>query len=108
MNKDEILEKSRNENDGKYDERELQIFANSSKVGMVVGGVLSAVIVIFSRIINMPLLGLSAWAVYFSMFGSCRLYHFIKTKEMVRLIQAVIGIAFGLACFVGMIILGLQ
>lgn len=108
MNKEEILEKSRNENAGQSDERELQIFANSSKVGMVVGGVLSVVTVIFSRIIDMPLLGLSAWAVYFSMFGSRRLYHFIRTKEKAGLIQAVIGIAFGLACFVGMIILGLQ
>ena len=61
MNRDEILEKSRKENRA-GDEREIQLFANSSKIGMAVGGIL----------------------------------------------QAIIGIAFALACFVGMIILGLK
>ena len=107
MNRDEILEKSRKENRA-GDEREIQLFANSSKIGMAVGGILSAIIVAFSRVINDPLLGLSAWAVYFSMFGSRRLYQFVKTKEKTRLLQAIIGIAFSLACFVGMIILGLK
>ena len=61
MNRDEILEKSRKGNRA-GDEREIQLFANSSKIGMAVGGILSAII----------------------------------------------GIAFALACFVGMIILGLK
>lgn len=107
MNKDEILAKSRSENkDG--DERELKILADSSKVGMAIGGILSVMIVAFSRIVEEPLLGLAAWTVYFSMFGSRRLYQFIKTNEKVRLVQALIGILFGVACFVGMIFLGLQ
>ena len=59
MNRDEILEKSRKENRA-GDEREIQLFANSSKIGMAVGGILSAIIVAFSRVINDPLLGLSA------------------------------------------------
>lgn len=107
MNKEEILAKSRKENkDG--DEREIQILAVSSKIGMAVGGVLAAIIVLFSRIVDAPLLGLSAWSVYFAMFGSRRLYQFIQTKENIRLFQAIIGIVFGLACFVGMLVLGLQ
>lgn len=107
MNKDEILAKSRKENkDG--DERELQILANSSKIGMVVGGILAAIIVLFSRVVDEPLLGLSAWAVYFAMFGSRVLYQFIQTREKTRLFQAIIDIMFGLACFVTMIVLGLQ
>lgn len=107
MNKEEILKKSRLENK-EMDERELQILADASKIGMTVGGILSVVIVIFSRMANIPLLGLSAWAIYFSMYGSHRLYHFIKTKEKIRLVQTIIGITFGLACFIGMIVLGLQ
>lgn len=107
MNKDEILAKSRNENRA-GDEREVQILANSSKIGMAVGGILSAIIVLFSRVVNEPLLGLSAWTVYFSMFGSRRFYQFVQTNVKVRLLQAIIGIVFALACFVGMIILGLQ
>ena len=50
MNKKEILEKSRKENNGKLDEREIQIYANSSKIGMAIGGMLSIIIVIYSRI----------------------------------------------------------
>lgn len=107
MNKEEILAKSRKENKN-GDEREIQTLANASKVGMAVGGILSAIIVIYSRIVDIPLLGLSAWTVYFSMFGSRRLFQFIKTREKARLLQAVIGIVFGLACFVGMIVLGVQ
>lgn len=108
MNKEEILKKSRKENEGKPDECELQILANASKIGMVAGGISSVIIVMFSRIIDQPLLGLSAWSVYFLMFGCYRLYHFIKAKEKIRLIQSIIGITFGLACFIGMIVLGLQ
>lgn len=105
MNRDEILEKSRKENEN-GDEREIQILANASKTGMAVGGVLAVIIVLFSRIVDKPLLGLSAWTVYFSMFGSRRLYQFVQTNEKARLVQAVIGIVCGIACFVGMIILG--
>ena len=107
MNKDEILAKSRKENKV-GDEREIQILANSSKIGMAVGGILAAIIVLFSRMVNKPLLGLSAWTVYFAMFGSRRLYQFIQTREKIRLSQAIVGIVFGLACFAGMIVLGLQ
>lgn len=107
MDREEILAKSRKEN-REGDEREIQILANASKVGMAVGGVLSAVMVIYSRIVDEPLLGLSAWTVYFSMFGSRRLYQYRKTREKVRLAQAMVGVMFGLACFVGMIVLGSQ
>ncbi|MBP5461334.1 MAG: hypothetical protein J6Y20_04340 [Lachnospiraceae bacterium] len=108
MNREEILARNRKENEGKSDEWELQIFADASKLGMAVGGILAAIIVLFSRIIDVPILGLGAWAVYFAMFGSRRLYQYMKTKEGARLAQAVIGIVFGLGCFVGMIVLGLK
>ena len=103
MNKKEILEKSRKENEGQLDERELQINANASKFGMAVGGILSIIIVILSRIFDLPLLGLSAWAVYFSMYGTRHLYNFIYTKDKIELFQAIVGITFGIACFCGMI-----
>ena len=108
MNREEILARNRMENEGKSDERELQIYADASQLGMAVGGILAAIIVIFSRIVGIPVLGFGAWALYFSMFGSRRLYQYMKTKERVNLAQAVIGIVFGLGCFVGMIVLGLQ
>ena len=55
---------------------------------MAVGGILAAIIVLFSRIIDVPILGLGAWAVYFAMFGSRRLYQYMKTKEGAGLSQA--------------------
>lgn len=108
MNREEILAMNRKENEGRGDERELQIFADASKLGMAVGGILSVLIVLFSRIVDMPILGLSAWAVYFAMFGSRRAYQYFKTKERARLVQALIGIIAGTACIVGMVIMGLQ
>lgn len=106
MNKEEILAKSRKEN-REGDEREAQILANASKIGMTVGGILAAVIVLFSRVVDEPMLGLSAWAVYYFMFGSSRLYQYIRNQERVRMVQAVIGFLVGTMCFAGMIILGL-
>ncbi len=106
MNKEEILAKSRKDNQN-GDEREIQIIFNASKIGMIVGGILSLMMVLFSRIFNEPILGLSAWTIYYAMFGGSHLYRFIQTKKKVRLLQAIIGIVVGLACFIGMIILGL-
>lgn len=103
MNKKEILEKSRKENEGQLDERELQINANASKFGMAVGGCISIIMVILSRIFDLPLLGLSAWSVYFSMYGTRHLYNFIYTKDKIELFQAIVGIIFGACCFCGMI-----
>ncbi len=107
MDKHEILAKSRIENkDG--DEREMQILANASKVGMSVGAIVSVVFVILAKVINEPILGLSALSVYFLMFGSRRLYQFIKTKEKARLSHAVFCIVFGVAYFIGILYLGLK
>lgn len=76
------------------DERELQLLANSLKIGMAVGGILSVIIVLFSQIADIPLLGFSVWAVYFSMYGSRHLYHFLKIKEKISLIQSIFGLAY--------------
>jgi hypothetical protein len=108
MNREEILARNRKENEGREDERELQVFADASKLGMAVGGILSVLIVLFSRIVKLPVLGFAAWAVYFAMFGSRRAYQYAKTKEKARLAQAIVGIVAGTACIVGMVIMGLQ
>lgn len=108
MNREEILERNRKENEGKSDERELRVFADASQVGMAVGGILAVLMVVFSRIIEAPILGFGAWALYFSMFGSRRLYQYLKLKERARLAQAIVGIVCGLGCLVGMIVVGLQ
>ena len=96
MNREEILAKSRSENAGRSDERELQIMASASKLGMSVGALMAAITALFSRAVDEPLLGLSAWALYFGMYGR------------LRLIQAAAGIVLGLTFFAGMFAMGLS
>ena len=108
MNREEILAKSRSENAGRSDERELQIMASASKLGMSVGALMASITALFSRAVDEPLLGLSAWALYFGMYGSRQLYHYVKTGERLRLIQAAAGIVLGLTFFAGMFAMGLS
>ncbi len=108
MTKEELLAQSREENRGKPDERELQIYEKAGRIGGVVGGVLSVLVAVFSRIVGIPILGLCAWSIYFSIYGSMNLYTFVKTKDKYKLIQSVAGLLFGAACLVGMIVLGLK
>lgn len=108
MNREEVLARSRKEGIGKEDEREYQLLLEASKLGMAVGGILAACIVLFARIVDLPVLGLAAWSVYFAMFGSRRLYQHFKTKEKTRLLQGVVGVVFALACLVTMVVLGLK
>ena len=44
MNKDEILKMSREENEGKHDEREMMAYGTASRVGMLVGAIICAVL----------------------------------------------------------------
>ena len=108
MDREQILARNRKENEGREDERELKIFADASKFGMAVGGILAVLIVLFSRITKIPELGFGAWALYFAMFGSRRAYQYGKTKERKRLIQAIVGLVAGAACIAGMVYLGVR
>lgn len=105
MNKEEVLSRSRKENkDG--DEREMQIMANASKVGMAVGGILSVILAIVSSFSDEAnLIGITAWAIYFSMIGSNDIYQYIKTKKRKNLIGGIITIIACIASLVSLIIL---
>ena len=82
MKKEDILKMSQKENEGKLDERELEAFGKASRVGMAVGGVICAILVIVSRfVLDIPELALAALMVYFSMQGSSEitLYKYLKS-----------------------------
>lgn len=96
MNKEEILKKSRKENEGKPDECELQVIANGSRYGIVVGGILSLIITLFAHHTNQPLLSCSAFMIFFSMYGTSTAYDYAKTKKKLSLVRAISGIL----CFV--------
>ncbi len=98
MNKDEILRMSQQENKGKLDERELAVFGEASRVGMLVGALLCVALILISEFVfNMPELALVGWMVYFAMQGSSNivLFRYLKTRS--KLIYGIVEIAFAIA-----------
>ena len=75
MDKESILKMSREENEGRRDEREMAVSAAASKVGMLVGGLVCIVLVFLGRLIlSAPEISLAGWMVYFSIRVSFRLF----------------------------------
>lgn len=71
MDKDEILKKSRAENLGRQDERELAAHGTAAKVGMLVGSLVCVGLVLVGRLLlHDGLIGLVAWLVYSAMEGA--------------------------------------
>ena len=95
MNKDEILKMSREENEGKHDEREMMAYGTASRVGMLVGAIICAVLVFASELLfHIPEIGLVGWLVYFAMQGSGNIVLFKKLKSRRNLIWGIIEIVF--------------
>lgn len=98
MKKDEILEMSRKENAGKHDEREMAAIGTASRVGMLVGGILCAVLVFLSEFLfKVPEIGLVAWLVYFAMQGSHNITMYTKLKVHIYLVYGIVDLAFAIA-----------
>lgn len=98
MKKDEILEMSRKENAGKHDEREMAAFGTASRVGMLVGGILCAVLVFLSEFLfKVHEIGLVAWLVYFAMQGSHHITLYTKLKTNKHLVYGIVALAFTIA-----------
>ncbi|MGN1389667.1 MAG: DUF6442 family protein [Bulleidia sp.] len=81
MNKEEILEKSRKENQ-KQDEMERDAFAKAGQEACAAGGLVCMVIIIFEAIFS-DHVNLSTWAVYLSMTGTMLImkYHRLKKRR---------------------------
>lgn len=95
INKEDILKMSRQENKGKLDERELAAFGKASRIGMLVGALLCAALILVSEfVLNMPELALVGWMVYFAMQGSSNIVLFKHLKTRSKLIYGIIEIAF--------------
>ena len=97
MNKEEILQKSQQENKGKLDERELAVYGKASQVGMLVGGLLCAALIFVSAFVfNGSELALVGWMVYFAMQGSSNivLYKHLRTRS--KLIYGIVEIVFAI------------
>ena len=105
MNKDEVLKMSREENEGRHDEREIVAFGTASRVGMLIGA-LVCVLLVFARelLFHIPEIGLVGWLVYFSIQGSSNIVLFRDLKKRRNLIWGIIEIAFAVAFAVVLVI----
>lgn len=97
MNKDEVLELSREENRGRHDERELAIFGTASRVGVLVGALVClAMVFVGELLLHIPEIGLVGWLVCFSMQGSSNIVLFSKLKKRRALAWGIVEIAIAL------------
>lgn len=105
MNKDEILRKSREDNEGRHDEREMLAFGTASRVGMLVGALICVALVLSSEFLfHIPEIGLVGWLVYFSMQGSSNIVLYRNLQNRMHLWWGLIEIAVAIVFVVVLII----
>lgn len=105
MNKDEILRMSREENEGRYDEREMIAYGTASRVGMLVGAIICAVLAFAGELFfHIPEIGLVGWLVYSAMQGSGNIVLFNNLKNRRNLIWGIIEIVFAVAFAVVLVV----
>lgn len=105
MNKDEVLKMSREENEGRHDEREISAFGAASRVGMLVGAFVCVLLVFASELLfHIPEIGLVGWLVYFAMQGSSNIVLHRDLKCRRSLIWGIIEIVFAVAFAVALIV----
>ena len=91
MEKEFILKMSRQENEGRRDEREMAVAAAASKVGMLVGGFACIVLVFLgSLVLSAPEISFAGWMVYFSMYASSNFVLFRKLGNRQNLTWGII------------------
>ena len=89
MDKDKILQMSREENEGKPDELEQSVEAQADQLGKIVGLAVCLLLVFLAEyVLHNRDIGRAAWIVFFAMTGSSDLYKYCKTKK--RLFWAVL------------------
>ena len=105
MNRDEILKMSREENEGRHDEREMIAYGTASRVGMLVGAIICVVLVLASEfLLHVPEIGLVGWLVYFAMQGSGNVVLYKDLRIRRNLIWGIIEIVFAVAFAVVLVI----
>ncbi len=98
MNRDEILERSREENKNQ-DEMERHALAKAGQKACAVGGLLCSVLIIFeSFFAGHP--NFSTWAVYLSMTGTMLLTKYSLLKKKHELVFGLFQIALAVVFFV--------
>lgn len=103
MNKDELLAKSREENKGRTDERELSIIAGGGKTAYFTGMAVCIAILLLNGVLRIfgspnynPSLTFAVWGVWFSMQGAMFLYKYVNIKKKHELMLSIVYIAFAI------------
>ena len=93
MNKEEILEMSREENKGGIGEYEKAASDTASKVGLTAGAIACVVLVILGNfILEIPEISLAGWMVFFAMFGGNHIALFKKLGTKHNLALGIVSI----------------
>lgn len=92
MNKEEILEKSRQENKGK-DIYELSAVEQAMKIGILVAAIVGLVIMLFAMLWDDKSGYYSTMAIFFSITGTIHIVKYVKIRKKH---EAVIGIGYAL------------
>lgn len=109
MDKDQILEMSRNENNGKPDEWEQSVVEQAAQLGKSVGLFVCILVVLLAEfVLQNRDLGRGAWIVYFAMEGSSDLYKYLKMKKRSKLIWAVLELFCAITYVIIMILLAVK
>ena len=91
MDKESILKMSREENEGRRDEREMAVSDVAAKAGMLVGGLVCIVLVFLGRLVlNVPEISVAGWIVYFSMYAGSNFVLYRKLGDRRHLIWGII------------------
>jgi len=95
MDREEILKRSRKENEGQHDEREMAAHGHASRVGMLVGAFVCVALVLASEFIfHIPEIGWVGWLVYFTMQGTGNIVLFKDLGNRKSLIWGVVELVF--------------
>ena len=109
MDKDQILQMSRNESKGMPDEREQSIESQAANIARAVGVAICLLLVFLAEcVLENRDIGRTAWIVFFSMEGSNNLCKFIKMKKRSFLLWAVLQLFCAIAYLTFLILLAVM
>ena len=94
MDREEILKRSRRENEGGRDEYEAAAADAASKIGMAAGAPACVVMVFLGSIVlHLPQVSFAGWTVYFAMFAARHLVMYKKLERREYLTWGIICLA---------------
>lgn len=106
MNKDEILNMSRKENEGKESEWEKSVANKASSAATTAGLIISILLVLLDDLyLHSRVVGMVAWTVFFAMEAASNTILFLNYRKKSKLIWAIVDIVCAIGDLTALIIL---